>query len=891
MKAGKRLGSFALVCMLAVTACSIPGSVRTAQAAVTYTYEYEGTVFSYTVSDDEVEITAAESENTEIIVPDAIDDAAVTSIDSEVFKNNKTVVSITLPDSITEIGSGAFYGCSALTSIDLPDAVKKLESYTFYNCSYLAEVDFPENLQTIGTYAFYNCERLEELYFPDSLSTIYEYAFANCPSIRYILLPPDTVSFRDYNFGQCSNLEVVEYAEGATRPYTTSTWLTGTSFVELAQKLILPASMTSIESGASDTDNNYFIFFTSLQEIEVSEGNPYYASYDGCIYDKELTTLYVVPKAATDITFADTCETIARGSFANCTQLTELVIPDTVTTIESGYSSSSKSVIGPFYACTSLQKLEIPETVTSLGSYILSDYASLTDLSLYLDGVYYHFTGDSEIEELTIGEGTQVYDSQITDEVFYLFDTEDIQHTYYGSATKDLEEIQTYITSIVLSAGVTDIDRDIFDTLEVLESVEVDSGNTVYYSENGILYQYTDTSMQSLELVRYPMAAGYTELADATVSVGEKAFYYNTGISYVYFPEALLEVGAQAFYGCKGVEYDFTESVSLTTIGDQAFYAARNSKVLLPDSVTSIGEDAFYTNDDSLIVYGTPDSYVETYCEENDILFRDIAIYGTDEDTELDQTYHASDSDEEDDSDASDTEDSDNTEDADDDESSADADDSTESSGSDASDADTDDSGDVNTSDDDTDSALGENSSDDGSGDGSTTDSGNANAGGGSSAADTKSAQSASGGSDTDSAAVGSTVTVGKGVYKITSASTVTFVRPVSKNLKSITIPASVTINGISYQVTAIKASAFAKNKKLKTVVIGKNVKKIGKKAFYNCSKLKKVTFKGKKIKSIGAKAFKNTAKSITVKTPKAKKPAYKKLLKKAGLTSNAKIK
>lgn len=100
---------------------------------------------------------------------------------------------------------------------------------------------------------------------------------------------------------------------------------------------------------------------------------------------------------------------------------------------------------------------------------------------------------------------------------------------------------------------------------------------------------------------------------------------------------------------------------------------------------------------------------------------------------------------------------------------------------------------------------------------------------------------------------------------------------------KSVTISDTVVIDGLKYKVTSIKAKAFMNNKKLKKVVIGKNVKKIGAKAFFGCSNLKKVIIKSKKLKKVGKKAFyRKKGKKITFTIPKKKKKAYKKLLKNA---------
>ena len=78
--------------------------------------------------------------------------------------------------------------------------------------------------------------------------------------------------------------------------------------------------------------------------------------------------------------------------------------------------------------------------------------------------------------------------------------------------------------------------------------------------------------------------------------------------------------------------------------------------------------------------------------------------------------------------------------------------------------------------------------------------------------------------------------------------------------------------------------------KKLDTLVIGKNVEKIGAKAFYDCGKLKNVTIKTENLKekNVGADAFGKNAKKMTVKCPKSKVKTYKKWLAKKGVAKTA---
>ena len=145
-------------------------------------------------------------------------------------------------------------------------------------------------------------------------------------------------------------------------------------------------------------------------------------------------------------------------------------------------------------------------------------------------------------------------------------------------------------------------------------------------------------------------------------------------------------------------------------------------------------------------------------------------------------------------------------------------------------------------------------------------------------------------------AAKGTTLKDSKGAtYKVTGAKvknpTVTYVKP-KKNVKKVSIPATITVKGIKYQVTAVSKDAFKNNKKVTQVTIDKNVNNIGKNAFYGCKNLKKVIIKTTKLtkKTVGKNAFKGIHKKATIKVPKKKLNAYKKLLKNSGMKKSVKV-
>lgn len=134
------------------------------------------------------------------------------------------------------------------------------------------------------------------------------------------------------------------------------------------------------------------------------------------------------------------------------------------------------------------------------------------------------------------------------------------------------------------------------------------------------------------------------------------------------------------------------------------------------------------------------------------------------------------------------------------------------------------------------------------------------------------------------------------------------------KKAKKVTIPKTVTINNVKYQVTGIAAKAFKNSKKLQTVVIpdtvteigtgsfegckklksvtiGKNVTSIGKNAFKNCKNLKKITVKSTKLKKVGKGALTGINRKCVIKVPKKQLKSYKRLFKGKGQKKSVKIK
>ena len=116
----------------------------------------------------------------------------------------------------------------------------------------------------------------------------------------------------------------------------------------------------------------------------------------------------------------------------------------------------------------------------------------------------------------------------------------------------------------------------------------------------------------------------------------------------------------------------------------------------------------------------------------------------------------------------------------------------------------------------------------------------------------------------TDENGVRYTITAIEGKKKATE-NTVKYLGPDSSSVKKIVIPDTVTIEGKTFAVTALDTAWTKGNKKLETVVINDNIKKITADTFKGCTSLKKITL-GANVTAIGKNAFYKCTALKTVK-------------------------
>ena len=140
------------------------------------------------------------------------------------------------------------------------------------------------------------------------------------------------------------------------------------------------------------------------------------------------------------------------------------------------------------------------------------------------------------------------------------------------------------LTSVTISNSVTSIGYYAFSDCRALTSIVADADNTVYSSQNGVLYNKDKTV-----LIQYPCgkSGGFT-IPDSVTSIGGKAFAGCNTLASVTIPDSVISIGNGAFYSCFGLT-SVTIGSGVTSIGYPAFYDCSSlTSVTIPDSVTSI---------------------------------------------------------------------------------------------------------------------------------------------------------------------------------------------------------------------------------------------------------------------------------------------------------------
>ncbi|MBR5295504.1 MAG: leucine-rich repeat protein, partial [Clostridia bacterium] len=267
----------------------------------------------------------------------------VTTIGENAFMSCSSLTLVTIPDSVTTIGAYAFYGCESLTSATIGDSVTSIGQSTFYECESLTSVTIGESVTSIGKSAFIRCTSLVSVTIPDSVTTIGSLAFYGCESLTSATIGDSVTTIGNYAFYECESLTSVTIGESVA-DIGEAAFIRCTSLTLVA----IPDSVTTIGTGAfygcdsltSVTIGNSvttigtgaFAVCSSLEFITVKSGNPVYYSVGNCLIERATKTL--LQGCNNSVIPADgSVEIIGLSAFRECSSLTSVTIPDSVTGI------------------------------------------------------------------------------------------------------------------------------------------------------------------------------------------------------------------------------------------------------------------------------------------------------------------------------------------------------------------------------------------------------------------------------------------------------------------------------------------------------------------------------------------------------------------------------
>lgn len=142
MKRLKKLMAY-ILCIVMLMGTYTP--VQAEENTTTYTTE---SGLSYVIGEnDEITITGYNGASSHMIIPEYIEERPVVTIGARAFENNKTIVTVDLPDTLIEIGEISFSGCSQLKEVEIPRSVKILGTSSFQACSSLKKAIIYENTE------------------------------------------------------------------------------------------------------------------------------------------------------------------------------------------------------------------------------------------------------------------------------------------------------------------------------------------------------------------------------------------------------------------------------------------------------------------------------------------------------------------------------------------------------------------------------------------------------------------------------------------------------------------------------------------------------------------------------------------------------------------------
>lgn len=301
---------------------------------------------------------------------------------------------------------------------------------------------------------------------------------------------------------------------------------------------------------------------------------------------------FAFAKSLTGVKLPNTITSISGSAFMYCSELKTVTLPDAVTEI----------CDNAFEGCSNLASVTLPATVKTIGKSAFMSCYELVSLNIpaSVTSIGEDFvSGCKKLESITVAEKNLNYTS--VDGVLYNKDVTELIVCPAGSLKKDFripETVRSVLTgsfrnvinlnSLMIPASVNQISDSAIMGCQNLVSIAVADDNSVYASDDGILYDKNKTL-----LILCPQAKTNVIIPATVITIGNSAFSFCGAITSLNIPESVTSIGTWAFSGCSNLAA-VTIPGSVTAIGDGAFNNCSSlTEIKIPESVTAINGSTF----------------------------------------------------------------------------------------------------------------------------------------------------------------------------------------------------------------------------------------------------------------------------------------------------------
>ncbi len=175
------------------------------------------------------------------VFPAEVDGKVVTEAElARALDGWKSLVKVTLPDTVKRIPNMGFEGCESLEEIDLPASLEFIGCYAFKDCISLRHITVESDCIGEGGEIFSGAG-LESVTLCEGVTAIGDYAFMNTP-LRSVTLPSTVKTLGGYAFSQCDSLSSVTLNEGLE-----TIGFLAFGYTDSLETLTVPSSVTSME--------------------------------------------------------------------------------------------------------------------------------------------------------------------------------------------------------------------------------------------------------------------------------------------------------------------------------------------------------------------------------------------------------------------------------------------------------------------------------------------------------------------------------------------------------------------------------------------------------------------------------------------------------------------